>query len=1321
MENLLVPYQCSTSISATRVWVLAPHPDDEVFGCGGAIIRHLGEGVPVRVAILSDGAFGLEGKARDDFTGLRREESRAAAEILGYGSPQFFDWRDREIHYGETLVRFILDNIQDADLIYAPSVFEMHPDHRALGMAAVEAVRRIGKGVALALYEIGIPLRPNLLLDISAVAERKMAAMRCFASQLEQQRYDLDIAALNRYRTFTLPADVSAAEAFLLTGASEIAHDPFLIYQPEHKRQQQLGLPLDAADVPLVSIVVRSMDRPTLSDALDSVALQTYTNIEVVLVNALGDQHRTPGSRCGRFPLRFIQSRLRLSRGRAANAGLHAARGDFILFLDDDDWIDADHIGKLRDALRRHPEFQVAYTGVRCVDESSVPMDHDFVYEYDSLRLLTGNVIPIHAVLFSRSLLDAGLCVDESLEMYEDWDFWIQASRSGDFLFVPGISAVYRVNMQSDSGVHLVNQHRDGAALAVYQKWIPMLAPAEIFAVMHTAQRGLEMQKAFSGLQASRDELAQALEQANTGLLATSQQLKQANTRLLATSQQLEQANAGLLATSQQWVEQCSDIPGKDHVISSLGQSLAERDATIHALCTSTSWRLTRPVRYFGRQLLRSRLLFKSFSLSVSQTGSFRASFVGFVRILAREGLSGVRARLRFLLEAGAYRKPIDRPPTVEHVSTPGKEVVRHQQNVDIVVCVHNALDDVARCLESILQNTHPPYRLIIVDDGSGDETKSFLENFVVGQGITLLRSETATGYTLAANRGLRAATGDFVILLNSDTVVSPLWLDRLVQCADSAERIGMVGPLSNTASWQSVPEVFDTEGDWASNPLAPGQTVGEFAFDVAAVSARIYPRVGFLNGFCVLIKRALIDDIGHFDEETFAKGYGEENDFALRATSGGWELAVADDCYVYHAQSKSYSHEKRLELAELAGEALARKHSPVNIARNLSLTKDHPALLYVRRRCQSIPTLRRLGAEALNRFEGKKVLFLLPAMSAGGGGNIVLLEAACMRELGIDAWFANLESNRVMFEANHPHNRLPGIYLRTPADLLPLADDFDAIIATLFLTVEWLKPLQSLPHPPVLGYYVQDFEPDFFDPATPNYKAALDSYTAIPGMRIFTKTAWNKRALSERLPVDARMVGASLDIDRFHPAAIWHASDGVVRILAMVRPSTPRRAPGTTMRILKRLAKRFGERVSISIFGVHPNDPAMRAYPCNFPHHSLGELDSPSVASVMSATDIFIDCSVFQAMGLTALEAMASGVAVVGPLNGGLGELIVDGENGLLIDTRDEDAIFNAVSSIVSDDALRARLQRQAFRVLDHSPVITSFNILDLLFAVED
>ena len=216
-ESDLVPYSACAVLPARSVLVLAPHPDDEVFGCGGAIMRHVGAGVPVSVLVLTDGA--LYGDAS-----VRQLESRAAAKVLGYGEPEFWNYPDRGLLYDDALVQRLVEKIAQtgADLVYAPSPWEAHPDHRQTYMLAVAAVQQSAPGVRLALYEVAAPLRPNVLLDITAQVETKSAAMYCFASQLKQQDYVTHTQALNRYRTYTLGPEVMAAEAYWLVSPQEL-------------------------------------------------------------------------------------------------------------------------------------------------------------------------------------------------------------------------------------------------------------------------------------------------------------------------------------------------------------------------------------------------------------------------------------------------------------------------------------------------------------------------------------------------------------------------------------------------------------------------------------------------------------------------------------------------------------------------------------------------------------------------------------------------------------------------------------------------------------------------------------------------------------------------------------------------------------------------------------------------------------------------------------------------------------------------------------------------------------------------------------------
>lgn len=219
-EAFYVPYQ-PTPLQARRVLVLAPHADDEVFGCGGSLARLATDGAEIEVIIISQDQSGND----------RLGESCAAAAVLGYPPPTQWEFTDRGLEAAVAeLTQEVSETLERSrpDLVFAPSAWEMHPDHRAACSAALKACRDYadaaqarGEGVELrlALYEIGLPLAVTDFSDITPVLEQKRRAMQCFVSQLANQRYAEQIEGLNTFRSYTLGKQVRAAEALHLLDA----------------------------------------------------------------------------------------------------------------------------------------------------------------------------------------------------------------------------------------------------------------------------------------------------------------------------------------------------------------------------------------------------------------------------------------------------------------------------------------------------------------------------------------------------------------------------------------------------------------------------------------------------------------------------------------------------------------------------------------------------------------------------------------------------------------------------------------------------------------------------------------------------------------------------------------------------------------------------------------------------------------------------------------------------------------------------------------------------------------------------------------------
>jgi glycosyltransferase involved in cell wall biosynthesis len=539
-----------------------------------------------------------------------------------------------------------------------------------------------------------------------------------------------------------------------------------------------------------------------------------------------------------------------------------------------------------------------------------------------------------------------------------------------------------------------------------------------------------------------------------------------------------------------------------------------------------------------------------------------------------------------------------------------------------------------------------------------------------------------------------------------------------MTDCVQSDTKIGIVGPLSNTASWQSIPEI-ESNGDWATNPLPLSVTTEKMAELVDKYSGSLFPGLPFLNGFCLLIRKEVISQIGYFDEDSFGQGYGEENDYCLRARKAGWKLALADQAYIYHAQSKSYSSDRRKQLAEQAGKILATKYGQRIIDQGVEICRWSPVMQGIRARARLMFQREEFIERGKKKFAGKRVLFILPIEYPSGGGNVVITEARAMRAMGVEAGILNLSSHQKGFNKAYPDLEIPVTYVNID-EISGLASEYDAVIATFNPSVGWMKPDSQVQTRTIFGYYIQDFEPYFYPVESEGFIRAWESYTLIPGLRRMTKTDWTRREVHNQIGVKSQVVGPSFDIDLFRPRPRKDPDwpDRPLRIAAMVRTSSAYRAPRETMETLKLASRHFGGRIEIVLFGSQLEDPDFLDLPRDFAWSLAGMLDQRKMATLLNEVDIFVDFSTYQAMGMTALEAMACGVAVIVPTRGGIAEFAKDQVNSLMIDTSSAKVRWDTLKRLIEDHDLRRSLQQNAMRdACQYFPEGPAFRILCTMF----
>ena len=447
-------------IHCRRALVLAPHYDDEILGCGGLLARLLAAGSQVHILFLSDGAGGVEevdeGPA---YAAGRRREAEEVARFMGFTGTEHCGLPDGGLEAAlPRLTAAIASALEGcgADLVLVPSPLEATADHRAVFRALHQVLsprrRSPGGGTPaeepeVLVYEINHPFYPELLVDVSAHLDKITGAMELYRSQQERHDYAAAAVGLRRYRTLSLDPSVEAAEGYV-----RLRVEDFVTRSASQLVRRLGGEPrlLKVLEGPRISIVVRTRDRPELlAEALGSLAESTYRRLEVVLVNDAG---AAPEISEG-FPLalRRVDLEENLGRAGAANAGVEAATGDYVGFLDDDDLVAPEHVETLA-RLVSAAGVRVAYSdaavaiyeldgsrGWKCV-ERRLPYSRDF----DPDLLALDNYIPFNTLLIERGLLLETGPFDATLPFFEDWELLLRLARRAPFHHLPQVTCEYR-------------------------------------------------------------------------------------------------------------------------------------------------------------------------------------------------------------------------------------------------------------------------------------------------------------------------------------------------------------------------------------------------------------------------------------------------------------------------------------------------------------------------------------------------------------------------------------------------------------------------------------------------------------------------------------------------------------------------------------------------------------------------------------------------------------------------------------------------------------------------------------------------------------
>ncbi|PWB44012.1 MAG: hypothetical protein C3F12_12300 [Candidatus Methylomirabilota bacterium] len=718
--------------------------------------------------------------------------------------------------------------------------------------------------------------------------------------------------------------------------------------------------PVSISHSPLVSVIVPTCNRPeTLRTTLDSITGQTYPNIEIIIVNdGDADLQEVVNTYRQQRPVTYVVHDRNRGTGAARNTGLKLARGEYIAYLDDDDRYLPDHIAVLTTALNAHPDHVAAYalaTEVTQIERNgqreSLRRQVTYNRPFNPHQMLVANYIPNLCLMHRRSACEKIGGHDEELTMLEDWDFLIKLSRISDFVHVPQVTAEYCVAVGSGHRNRL-DEHAITATRTIYERY-----------AVHAAPTVREAQQAYL------DRLGTVIRHQNRAA-----QPSVPPTEVADLTRQAEQhiAEGDLPAAQRCLNEALQLLPNEPQLITALGNVLLRLGDIEAARREFTKATVLHPEYAPAHTDLAAVLLFQGHAreaeTAARQALRLQPTNLDALKVLARlclgteryaEAVQAYATILRenpedvetLLLVGNCYAeagRPEDAEAFYRRVLAldPGNTVAKdnlmlledNQPVLDgrkpyavtsefplpppasrlpsIIIVAYNSARTIRACLDSVFGSTDTPIETIVVDNASTDKTRSILREY---QGrITTILNQANVGFSAACNQGIRASAGEYIVLLNPDTVVAPGWLNRLI--GHSGPGVGAVGPVSDYAA--ELQNIDRHLPDGAPKRMA----LSEVSDLLARVNAGKGIETKLLTGFCLMVPRRVLDEIGLLDEALFVGN--DDLDLSWRLRLKGYKLLVATDTFIHHEGQVSFKSETETKTSQLVQESTDRLYA---------------------------------------------------------------------------------------------------------------------------------------------------------------------------------------------------------------------------------------------------------------------------------------------------------------------------------------------------------------------------------------------------------
>ena len=712
----------------------------------------------------------------------------------------------------------------------------------------------------------------------------------------------------------------------------------------DYKNNNSAASPLKYATV---TVLIRTTNRDSLSSAVESVTKQLYTDWEILIANASGAELTPLAAPLAQQVAQVIDLGRRLGRGEAANALLDAARGKYVIFLDDDDEFLPLHLQKLVQKLEDNPGLSACYADVQTVagrpGGGSDIVGHVFAREFDFTLLHLQNYLPIHAVLFRLDVVrQSGCRFDETLPLFEDWDFWLKLAAKGEFKRVAGISALYALDPVTGSGHAVVNSQERDTALQLFATRLLSRWNAEGVAklIAWQAQRGQDFTQAEQQISSLESQVTQASLDITRSALENAALERQHSNAMLHLESSLSDERANSLAQQNEILhlesrlsdERANSLAQQNailHLESRLSEERANSfvqqieleklsrirlenmghiealNATLLATYQSTSWRLTKPLRILKRGL--------AWSVSDAPKRLLRNGFLAVKGEIRRHGVAGFVRRLpHFLRHAQTYAGIL---------TSPLPEAKASLFKVDIPVLgnirLHPELGQVSEVLDASISIVIPTFNaglefkwllrklnaqkglknleIVVVDSGSTDQTVAWAHE----AGCTVVEiTQAEFTHSHSRNLGAASAASDYVLFMVQDAYpIGVYWAYGMLRFLMDHADEGLVAASCSEYPRSDSDIMYDSMIDTHYRFLGCHERdrIGDFkGDDHMALRSR-----GQLSDVACLISRKMFGEYGYQGD------YAEDLDLGIRLIKDGHKVAMLASVKVVHSHNR--------------------------------------------------------------------------------------------------------------------------------------------------------------------------------------------------------------------------------------------------------------------------------------------------------------------------------------------------------------------------------------------------------------------------------